>query len=398
MSSARFFGNGEVLATVCRFLEPEDITNLSFASKDLFSICSTLPCWSRHLARLLPGLPPPSCAPRGLPAFAHLWRGLGPSARLYAPLHAAFSDVLALVAECRGVTASLQPPRAVRHGDLSAEVRALHPSVAALYLVTGGQEVEGMRAYDSLFGHCEAYGEMYAWPLRPELDVGEGGAVVGYGENEWVVGEAGEVRSCAGRVVIAESLVGLFRDHAERIRSGELEIVDVQGLRGGIDPAARAIWRIPRAAPHQSTCVSPEGVEISSSSLLLGAVNRDRRRGGGGGGGGGGNNISLIFTYEITLSMAAHPAREPCRLTRRHWEIKDNTNPAADPEIVEGVGVIGLRPEVFAGMAPFRYRSICEMNTILGGTMDGWFEFAKPDGTLFRATVPTIQLDPKIFY
>lgn len=388
----RLFGNAEILSIICRFLEPSDITNLCFASKDIFSICSTLSCWAHHIARLFPGLPPPSSAPRGLPAFSHLWRGLGPSAGYYAPTHRAFEEILALIAECRGVNGSLLPPRSVRYADLSEKVRELHPSVGALYLVTGGQETDQMRAYDSLFGHCTAYGEMYAWPLRPELDVDETGAVVGYGENEWVVDAAGEVRSCAGRVVIAKSLVDLLLEHAERIRSGELEIAAVPGLRGSAHPV-KAIWRIPRTPPRLSTCVSPEGVEISSSSVLLGMVSRG---GGGGGQGGRGQGVRLIFTYEITLSMDADPAKEPCRLTRRHWEIKDNTNPAAEPEIVEGVGVIGLRPEVFPGMPPFRYQSICEMQTILGGTMDGWFEFSKADGTLFRATVPTIYLDPKI--
>jgi uncharacterized protein affecting Mg2+/Co2+ transport len=74
-----------------------------------------------------------------------------------------------------------------------------------------------------------------------------------------------------------------------------------------------------------------------------------------------------IFTYRIRMSMVEQG--EPCQLTTRHWEIRDERGFV---NVVDGDGVIGFFPS-FPGK-PFQYLSCTPLDTPRG-SMEGHFQF-----------------------
>jgi ApaG protein len=91
-----------------------------------------------------------------------------------------------------------------------------------------------------------------------------------------------------------------------------------------------------------------------------------------------------VFAYHIRIENVGDRAAQ---LIWRHWYIHD---PAAGDSEVEGEGVVGEQPLLGTGEV-HEYQSFC----VLGGpegTMEGYYEFVRPDATRFRADIPLFQL------
>lgn len=115
-----------------------------------------------------------------------------------------------------------------------------------------------------------------------------------------------------------------------------------------------------------------EGVTIQASPLFIPESSENGR--------------TNFWAYSITITMASDvPADRSCKLVSRYWEITAN----GATQVTEGPGVIGLYPDVSPGSF-FRYESCCPLKAATG-SMGGYFVFRRPDGTVFRAVVPTMQ-------
>ena len=91
-----------------------------------------------------------------------------------------------------------------------------------------------------------------------------------------------------------------------------------------------------------------------------------------------------VFSYQIRIENVG---TEAARLRWRHWYIHDAD--AGDSE-VEGEGVIGEQPSIVPG-GVHEYQSFCVLKGP-EGHMEGYYEFERPDGTRFRATIPRFAL------
>jgi ApaG protein len=91
-----------------------------------------------------------------------------------------------------------------------------------------------------------------------------------------------------------------------------------------------------------------------------------------------------VFVYRIRIENTSD---RTAQLLWRHWYIHDVI--AGDSE-VEGEGVVGEQP-VLAPGDTHEYESFCVLRGPLGH-MEGYYEFKRPDRTLFRATVPRFPL------
>lgn len=91
-----------------------------------------------------------------------------------------------------------------------------------------------------------------------------------------------------------------------------------------------------------------------------------------------------VFVYHIRIENVGEI---PAQLLWRHWYIHDDA--AGDSE-VEGEGVIGETPRLEPGDV-HEYQSFC---VLAGphGHMEGFYEFARPDGTRFRVSIPRFLL------
>lgn len=91
-----------------------------------------------------------------------------------------------------------------------------------------------------------------------------------------------------------------------------------------------------------------------------------------------------VFAYQMRIENVG---TEPAQLRWRHWYIHDEG--AGDSE-VEGEGVIGEQPVIPPG-AVHEYQSFCVLKGP-EGHMEGYYEFERPAGTTFRATIPRFTL------
>lgn len=91
-----------------------------------------------------------------------------------------------------------------------------------------------------------------------------------------------------------------------------------------------------------------------------------------------------LFVYHIRIENVGERAAQ---LIRRHWYIHDDA--AGDSE-VEGDGVIGEQPVLAPGDV-HEYESFCILRGP-SGSMVGYYEFERPDGTAFRADIPRFEL------
>ena len=92
----------------------------------------------------------------------------------------------------------------------------------------------------------------------------------------------------------------------------------------------------------------------------------------------------FVFAYRVRIENVGERAAQ---LMWRHWFIHDGA--AGDSE-VEGEGVIGQQPLIEPG-GVHEYQSFCVLESA-EGHMDGTYEFRRPDGTVFRASIPRFLL------
>lgn len=94
---------------------------------------------------------------------------------------------------------------------------------------------------------------------------------------------------------------------------------------------------------------------------------------------------TFVFSYQIKM---LNERDEAAQLLFRHWRIHDAVG--EDTE-VDGEGVIGQQPTLAPG-AMHEYSSFCVLRSPVG-FMEGYYVFARPDGTRFRVSVPRFELE-----
>jgi ApaG protein len=91
-----------------------------------------------------------------------------------------------------------------------------------------------------------------------------------------------------------------------------------------------------------------------------------------------------VFAYHIRIENVGNRAAQ---LIWRHWYIHD---PVAGDSEVEGEGVVGEQPLLAPGEV-HEYQSFCVLEGP-SGSMEGFYEFNRPDGTRFKAAIPKFLL------
>lgn len=91
-----------------------------------------------------------------------------------------------------------------------------------------------------------------------------------------------------------------------------------------------------------------------------------------------------VFIYHIRIENVG---LGPAQLLWRHWYIHD---PVAGDQEVEGEGVVGAQPLLEPG-GVHEYESYCVLRAPYGH-MEGHYEFARLNGTSFRAEIPRFEL------
>lgn len=93
---------------------------------------------------------------------------------------------------------------------------------------------------------------------------------------------------------------------------------------------------------------------------------------------------TFVFSYRIGL---ANEGGQAAQLLFRHWHIHDA---AAGDSMVDGEGVIGQQPLLEPG-GSHEYSSYCVLRSPVG-YMEGYYTFARPDGSRFKVEVPRFHL------
>ena len=91
-----------------------------------------------------------------------------------------------------------------------------------------------------------------------------------------------------------------------------------------------------------------------------------------------------VFSYHMRIENVGDT---PAQLIWRHWYIHD---PVGGNSEVEGEGVVGEQPTIDPG-GVHEYQSFCVLQAP-AGSMEGFYEFVRPDGTRFRADIPRFLL------
>lgn len=91
-----------------------------------------------------------------------------------------------------------------------------------------------------------------------------------------------------------------------------------------------------------------------------------------------------LFSYRVEI---ANIGKEWAKLVSRYWCI---INADGEKDEVRGGGVVGYYPELKPGSS-FTYTSYCPLDTEWG-TMEGYFEMLKEDGTSFYAKIDRFYL------
>lgn len=91
-----------------------------------------------------------------------------------------------------------------------------------------------------------------------------------------------------------------------------------------------------------------------------------------------------VFAYHIRIENVGDRAAQ---LVWRHWYIHD---PVAGDSEVEGEGVVGEQPLLAPGEV-HEYQSFCVLEAP-EGSMEGFYEFKRADGTRFKAAIPRFLL------
>lgn len=88
-----------------------------------------------------------------------------------------------------------------------------------------------------------------------------------------------------------------------------------------------------------------------------------------------------VFAYRVRIENVGD---QEAQLVWRHWYIHD---PVAGDSEVEGEGVVGEQPTLTPGDV-HEYQSFCVLEGP-EGSMAGFYEFRRPDGSRFNATIPS---------
>jgi ApaG protein len=91
-----------------------------------------------------------------------------------------------------------------------------------------------------------------------------------------------------------------------------------------------------------------------------------------------------VFAYRIRIENVSDA---PAQLLWRHWFIHD---PVGGDSEVEGEGVVGQQPRLAPG-GVHEYQSFCVLRGP-EGHMEGWYEFVRPGGAVFRVGIPRFAL------
>lgn len=91
-----------------------------------------------------------------------------------------------------------------------------------------------------------------------------------------------------------------------------------------------------------------------------------------------------VFAYRMRIENVG---AEPAQLVWRHWYIHD---PIGGTSEVEGEGVVGEQPLLAPGSV-HEYQSFCILEGP-EGSMEGFYEFRRPDGSRFNAEIPPFFL------
>ena len=92
----------------------------------------------------------------------------------------------------------------------------------------------------------------------------------------------------------------------------------------------------------------------------------------------------FVFVYFIRIE---NQGERTAQLRWRHWYIHD---PVAGDSEVEGEGVVGEQPLLAPGEV-HEYQSFCILQAP-EGSMEGFYELVRPDGTRFKAAIPRFML------
>jgi len=98
-------------------------------------------------------------------------------------------------------------------------------------------------------------------------------------------------------------------------------------------------------------------------------------------------NKMMYFVFSYTISIE-NQSNETVQLIRRHWDIYDSLN---SMEVVEGEGVIGLKP-ILLPKQVHTYTSNCFLTSRMG-SMKGYYNMVNfSTGKQFHVKIPTFQL------
>ena len=111
-----------------------------------------------------------------------------------------------------------------------------------------------------------------------------------------------------------------------------------------------------------------EGIKISVDTTYQPAQSRP------------GNSL-FLFAYTISIENCSS---EAVRLLRRHWYIYETTGHVRE---VEGVGVVGLQPELAPGEI-HEYTSACDLSTEIGKMHGTYLMERVSSGKRFYVTIP----------
>lgn len=93
----------------------------------------------------------------------------------------------------------------------------------------------------------------------------------------------------------------------------------------------------------------------------------------------------FVFAYRVRLENVGD---RPAQLLARRWLIHDE---AGQDSEVAGEGVVGEQPTLLPG-AVYAYQSSAVLRAPRGW-MEGVYQFIRPDGMAFEATIPRFLLD-----
>jgi len=157
------------------------------------------------------------------------------------------------------------------------------------------------------------------------------------------------------QLVTAENYLSFLETHFERLRTG------VYPVKTDVARNLRYISRFPTQDPCGSD-VTTHGIRIRANALHVPEQSEQKR---------------ICFTYSVRISWAGDETdQNRYQLTTRHWRIRDGNG---DEQRVDGPGLIGMYPVMYAGCEEFEYASCTFQPTTSGSVMSGSFDFQVGD-------------------